>query len=224
MSLSSKFLSLFKTKKPISVNLTPLVFSETAIQKIKNHLENRPANIKSAFKVSVNFQKEKILCQVGFDDYKHIRKTLFEYPVPLIIAEQDELFLRGSYIDYHAEEEAYFYYPNVHLEVSDRSNESIFVFHLDRFVISPDSPIKSYALAKENFEKPLPYLINLLFETELVESIFLENNFISVEKIKGCDKNNFEEKIADIILTYFEKCGYPLYVTESKVEAKPIGK
>ncbi len=224
MSLSSKLLSLFKTKKPISVNLTPLFFSETAIQKIKTHLENRPANVKSAFKVSVIFQKEKILCQVGFDDYKLIRKTLFEYPVPLIMTEQDELFLRGSYIDYHLEDEAYFYYPNVHLEVSDRSNESIFVFHLDRFVISPDSPIKSYALGKENFETSLPYLINLIFETELVESIFLENNFISVEKIKGGDKYNFEEKMADIILSYFEKCGYPLYITDSNIEAKPFGK
>jgi hypothetical protein len=224
MSLISKFLSIFKTKKPISVNLKPLFFSETGIQKIMNHLENRPANVKSAFKVSVIFQKEKVLCQVGFDDYKLIRKTLFEYPVPLIIAEQDELFLRGSYIDYHAEEEAYFYYPNVHLEVSDRENESIFVFHLDRFVISPDSPIKSYALGKENFETSLPYLINLLFETKLVESIFLENNFISVEKIKEGDKNNFEEKMADIILSYFEKCGYPLYITDSSIEAKPFGK
>lgn len=46
-----------------------------------------------------------------------IRKTLFEYPVPLIISEKDELFLQGAYIDYHKEEAAYFYYPNVHLEV-----------------------------------------------------------------------------------------------------------
>lgn len=192
--------------------------------KNKNHLENRPANVKSAFKVVVVYQKEKILCQVGFDDYKSIRKTLNDYPIPLIISEQDELFLRGSYIDFHSEEEAYFHYPNVHLEVSTRSNDSIFVFQLDRYVVFPDSPVKTYALTKEQFDSSLPNLIQLLFKTEKVESIYLDNNFISVERIKEVDKYKFEEEIADIILSYYEKCGYPLYITDSSIEAKPIDK
>ena len=172
----------------------------------------------------VVYQKEKILCQVGFDDYKFIRKTLYDYPIPLIISEQDELFLRGSYIDFHSEEEAYFHYPNVHLEVSTRSNDSIFVFSLDRYVVFPDSPVKTYALSKEQFDSSLPNLIQLLFKTEKVESIYLENNFISVERIKEMDKEKFEEEIADIILSYYEKCGYPLYITDSSIEAKPIDK
>ena len=159
MSLFHKLISIFKVKKPISVNESPLSFSESAIQKILSHLEKRPTNIKSAFKVSIQYQAEKILCQVGFDDYKMIRKTLFDYPVPLIIAEQDELFLRGSYIDYHEEDEAYFYYPNIHLEVSDRSN-SIFIFYIDRYIISKDSPIQFYAIDKENFNNSLPLLLS----------------------------------------------------------------
>lgn len=224
MSLISKLFSLLEPRKSISVNLSPLHFSENAIQKIKNHLENRPANVKSAFKVVVVYQKEKILCQVGFDDYKFIRKTLNDYPIPLIISEQDELFLRGSYIDFHSKEEAYFHYPNVHMEVSTRSNESIYVFHLDRYVVFPDSPIKTYTLSKEQFDSTLPNLIQLLFKTEKVESIYLENNFISVEIIKEIDKDKFEEEIADIILSYYEKCGYPLYITDSSIEAKPIDK
>lgn len=224
MSLISKLFSLLEPRKSISVNLSPLHFSENAIQKIKNHLENRPANVKSAFKVVVVYQKEKILCQVGFDDYKFIRKTLNDYPIPLIISEQDELFLRGSYIDFHSKEEAYFHYPNVHMEVSTRSNESIYVFHLDRYVVFPDSPIKTYTLSKEQFDSTLPNLIQLLFKTEKVESIYLDNNFISVERIKEVDKYKFEEEIADIILSYYEKCGYPLYITDSSIEAKPIDK
>ena len=223
MSLISKLFSLLEPRKSISVNLSPLQFSDNAIQKIKNHLENRPANVKSAFKVVAVYQKEKILCQVGFDDYKSIRKTLNDYPIPLIISEQDELFLRGSYIDFHSEEEAYFHYPNVHLEVSTRSNDSIFVFQLDRYVVFPDSPVKTYA-TKEQFDSSLPNLIQLLFKTEKVESIYLDNNFISVERIKEVDKYKFEEEIADIILSYYEKCGYPLYITDSSIEAKPIDK
>jgi signal transduction histidine kinase len=30
--------------------------------------------------------------------------------------------------------------------------------------------------------------------------------------------------VADIILSYYEKCGYPLYITDSSIEAKPIDK
>ena len=224
MSLISKLFSLLEPHKSISVNLSPLQFSDNAIQKIQSHLENRPANIKSAFKVVVVYQKEKILCQVGFDDYKFIRKTLYNYPIPLIISEQDELFLRGSYIDFHSEEEAYFHYPNVHMEVSTRSNDSIFVFSLDRYVVFPDSPVKTYAFSKEQFDSSLPHLIQLLFKTEKVESIYIENNLISVERIKEIDKEKFEEEIADIILSYYEKCGYPLYITDSSIEAKAIDK
>ena len=185
MSLFHKLISIFKVKKPISVNESPLSFSESAIQKILSHLEKRPTNIKSAFKVSIQYQAEKILCQVGFDDYKMIRKTLFDYPVPLIIAEQDELFLRGSYIDYHEEDEAYFYYPNIHLEVSDRSN-SIFIFYIDRYIISKDSPIQFYAIDKENFNNSLPLLLKAIGDTDSVQSLYIEKNFISIEKSKVC--------------------------------------
>ncbi len=224
MSLIAKFLSIFEKRKSITVNQSPLYFSETAIEKIKNHLENRPANVKSAFKVSVVYQKEKIQCQVGFDDYKLIRKTLFEYPVPLIIAEQDELFLRGAYIDYHEEEAAYFYYPNVHLEVLDRSGGFIFLFYIDRYVISADSPIQTFALAKENFENSMPYLLKLLFETKMVESVYLEKNSISAERVKEIDKDHFEKEIAETILSYFEKCGYSLYIKDLKIEARQFEK
>lgn len=223
MNKFSNFLARLKPKKPLSVNESPLYFTELAIEKIKKHLEGRPANVKSAFKVSVVYKKENIQCQVGFDDYKFIRKTTFDYPIPLIINEQDELFLRGSYIDYHEEEGAYFYYPNVHLEVIERKNESIFVFYLDRHVVSLDSPIHSLGIHKTNNTENLPFLIKQLFSTEIVESIYFEKNFISIEKKAGIDKNIFEQKIVEIILSYFEKCGYPLYVTESNIEAKKIG-
>lgn len=219
MSLFHKLISIFKVKKPISVNESPLSFSESAIQKILSHLEKRPTNIKSAFKVSIQYQAEKILCQVGFDDYKMIRKTLFDYPVPLIIAEQDELFLRGSYIDYHEEDEAYFYYPNIHLEVSDRSN-SIFIFYIDRYIISKDSPIQFYAIDKENFNNSLPLLLKEIGDTDSVQSLYIEKNFISIEKSKEVDNTFFEEQMTDIILSYFEKCGYPLYITDFEITSK----
>lgn len=219
MSLFHKLISIFKVKKPISVNESPLSFSETAIQKILSHLEKRPTNIKSAFKVSIQYQAEKILCQVGFDDYKMIRKTLFDYPVPLIIAEQDELFLRGSYIDYHEEDEAYFYYPNIHLEVSDRSN-SIFIFYINRYIISKDSPIQFYAIDKENFNNSLPLLLKEIGDTDSVQSLYIEKNFISIEKSKEVDNTFFEEQMTDIILSYFEKCGYPLYITDFEITSK----
>jgi hypothetical protein len=220
----SNFLSRLKPKKPLQVNESPLFFTEIAIEKILKHLEGRPANVKSAFKVSVVYQKESIQCQVGFDDYKFIRKTTYDYPIPLIINEQDELFLRGSYIDYHEEEEAYFYYPNVHLEVIERKSESIFVFYLDRQVVSLDSPVQSFGIHKTNSTETLPFLLKQLFSTEIVESIFAENNFISIEIEDGIDKNIFEEKIVEIILSYFEKCGYPLYITENNIEARKFGK
>ena len=219
MSLFHKLISIFKVKKPISVNESPLSFSESAIQKILSHLEKRPTNIKSAFKVSIQYQAEKILCQVGFDDYKMIRKTLFDYPVPLIIAEQDELFLRGSYIDYHEEDEAYFYYPNIHLEVSDRSN-SIFIFYINRYIISKDSPIQFYAIDKENFNNSLPLLLKEIGDTDSVQSLYIEKNFISIEKSKEVDNTFFEEQMTDIILSYFEKCGYPLYITDFEITSK----
>ncbi|MBK8397012.1 MAG: NifU N-terminal domain-containing protein [Leptospiraceae bacterium] len=224
MNVFKKILSLFKPAKSLPVNEKPLYFTEVAISNIKSHLENRPATVKSAFKVSLVYQKEKVLCQVGFDDYKMIRKTLFEYPVPLIISEKDELFLQGAYIDYHKEEAAYFYYPNVHLEVLDRSNESIFVFYLDRNVIAPDSPISNYSLDQKSFTNNSPLLIRTIFQSNLVESIYLEKNFISIEKITNIDKISFEEKMSEIILSYFETCGYMLYVTETKIEEKQFAK
>lgn len=219
MSLFLKLKSIFTIKKPIAVNESPLQFSEKAIQKILSHLENRPANIKSAFKISIQYQTEKILCQVGFDDYKMIRKTLFEYPVPLIIAEQDELFLRGSYIDYHEEDEAYFYYPNIHLEVINRSS-SILIFYVDRYIVSKDSPTQFLALDKEHAENSLPFLLKEIFKTEMVISLYIENNLISIEKKKDADPILLEEQITDIILSYFEKCGYPLYITDSGITTK----
>ena len=148
-----------------------------------------------------------------------IRKTLFDYPVPLIIAEQDELFLRGSYIDYHEEDEAYFYYPNIHLEVSDRSN-SIFIFYIDRYIISKDSPIQFYAIDKENFNNSLPLLLKAIGDTDSVQSLYIEKNFISIEKSKEVDNTFFEEQMTDIILSYFEKCGYPLYITDFEITSK----
>ena len=219
MSLFHKLISIFKVKKPISVNESPLSFSESAIQKILSHLEKRPTNIKSAFKVSIQYQAEKILCQVGFDDYKMIRKTLFEYPVPLIISEKDELFLQGAYIDYLKEEATYFYYPNVHLEVLDRSN-SIFIFYIDRYIISKDSPIQFYAIDKENFNNSLPLLLKAIGDTDSVQSLYIEKNFISIEKSKEVDNTFFEEQMTDIILSYFEKCGYPLYITDFEITSK----
>jgi Fe-S cluster assembly iron-binding protein IscA len=220
MNFFSKFVSIFKVRKPIAIDETPLHFSEEAVSQIKSHLEKRPANVQTAFKVSVVYQKEKIICQVGFDDFKMIRKTSFDYPIPIIISEKDELFLKGSYIDYHKEEEAYFYYPNVHLEVSDRSKGSIFVFYIDRYVISRDSPMQEYSIGKENFTNSLPYLIKQLFETKMVESLYFQKNIISIEKVKELDKTIFEEKMADILLSYFEKCGYPLYITDTNIDVK----
>jgi len=219
MSLLLKLKSIFTLKKPIAINESPLQFSENAIQKILSHLEKRPTNIKSAFKVSIQYQAEKILCQVGFDDYKMIRKTLFDYPVPLIIAEQDELFLRGSYIDYHEEDEAYFYYPNIHLEVINRSS-SILLFYVDRYIIAKDSPIQFFAIEKNNFPNSLPILLKEIINTGLIESMYIEKNFISIERIKEIDNTLLEERITDIILSYFEKCGYPLYITDSGITTK----
>lgn len=221
----SKFLSfiktIFQTKKPLAVNDSPLFFTEQALFKIKEHLDSRPAGIKSAFKINLLYQKEKIICQVGFDDYKLIRKTLFEYPVPIIISEEDELFLRGSYIDYHLEEGVYYHYPNINIEVTSRSKNSILVFYLDRNVISVNSEIKNIALDKTTFSQTQPILIRNIFQTGFVESIFIEGNLISVEKNSSNENAiEIEERLTDIILTYFETCGYPLYVTNTKIEAR----
>ncbi|MBP7283677.1 MAG: NifU N-terminal domain-containing protein [Leptospiraceae bacterium] len=224
MSLISKFLSIFKPIKTMPVNDSPLQFSKEAILQIKSHLENRPANVKSAFKVNVVYKREKSLCQVGFDDYKMIRKTLFEYPVPLIISEKDELFLRGAYIDYHKEEAAYFYYPNIHLEVMDRSNESIFVFYLDRYVVASDSANPYFFIDRKNVSDSTPYLIEKIFNSNQVESLYIEKNFLSMEKRIEVDKKYFEERMSDIILSYFETCGYPIYITDGKVEVRQLAK
>lgn len=220
MNLFSKFSVFFKKRKQVLINESPLQFSKEAIQKINSHLEKRPAHAKSAFKVLIVYQKETILCQVGYDDFKLIQKTKFEYPIPLLISEQDELFLRGSFIDYHEEDDSFFYYPNVNLEVFRRKSNSIFVFSIDRYIISEDSPIQKYAIDKVNLTKSEPYFINQIFNSELVESLFLEKNIISIEKIKGVDEMLFEEKMSDIILTYFEKCGYSLYITNKSIGVK----
>ncbi|HNB97426.1 MAG TPA: NifU N-terminal domain-containing protein [Leptospiraceae bacterium] len=216
----SIFKTIFKEKKTLSVNESPLFFTENAIAKINEHIESRPVGIKSAFKIQIVYEKEKIQCQVGFDDYKLIRKTLYEYPVPVILNEKDELFLRGAYIDYHLENDAFFYYPNIHLEVLSRFKNSILVFYLDRNIVSPKSQIQSIAIQQTSLPNKMPLLIRKLFETDLVESIYAERNFISVEKkVSNQTDLEVEEKITDVILSYYETCGYPLWVSDHNIEA-----
>lgn len=221
ISLFSNFKMFRKKEEGLKVNLTPFYFTELAISKIKAHIENRPASIKSAFKIEVLYLEDRVNYRVGYDDSEAVRKTNRKYPVPVIISERDEKYLQGSYIDYHEEDKSFFVYPDIQLIAENTPDKNIIRFFVNRNVISPSSKLKSFAIDSKSMHLVGNLnLFNKLFATGKITSIYCEDNRISVEKNKGENPDQFEKLIADIILDYFEKCGYPFLVSEDSIEAE----
>ena len=180
--------------------------------KIHSHIESRPAGIISAFLVRVHFENEKVSYQAGFEDTRLQRKTRFQYPVPLIISEEDEEALRGSLIDYHSGDGFFFVYPDIQLEAHDTPDPKIKKILVNRNVISAENYLKHFAVAKEDFFLApgfFPHLLHKIFAVEKIESVYLEGNIIQLE-FSESPSLELEEKAALLILDYFENNGRPV--------------
>lgn len=212
MKFFRRILSIFRAGRYITVNDFPLRFTDLALLKIQEHIESRPAGVMSGFTVRVKFKNEKISYQAGFGDYGAHRITKYHYPVPLLISGEDEEILKGCSIDYHNEEKAFFVYPDIRIEVTDTPNPRIKKYYINRNVSSPGNEGTPYAITKDMPGKDgsnVPLLLRKIFATDKVESVYLFRNIIQIE-FKDESTLDFEERVAEAILDYFENNGRPV--------------
>jgi predicted transcriptional regulator with HTH domain len=213
MDLFKKFFS----QSSLLPNVKALHFTPKAISKIKEQIASRPENIKSCFQVNVLYKPEKYVVQVGFDEFKE-QRNLFYYPVPLKINGKDELFLRGFEIEFFEEENSFFVYPQIEVEAIDTPRKNIVKFLINRYIISPNSTVTEFLMDRNNYSRRRDlYFLNLIFDFDFVESIFIKSNWIQVEFRDVVETRQYEKQIGDALVSYFESCSYPLLVHSDKV-------
>ena len=212
------FIKKFFNQTNLKPNLKPLNFSPLAIQKILEHLQSQSSkNIISSFQIKVIYKKQKYIVQVGFDKLVE-QKTLFKYPIPLLISAKDELFLRGFKLDFHEGEKAFFVYPNVEVEATDTPRKNIIRFFTNKYLISPNSTNPELILERNgytNFEDI--YFLNTIFRHDFVESIFVKENWIQVEFSNSTNLRQAEQQIGTALVEYLELCSYPLIVEKDTI-------
>jgi hypothetical protein len=212
------FQKILKDSFGLKANLSPLRFSDAAISKIQSQLNSRPSGIRSTFKIQLQYEPDRFYVQVGFDEFKPGQSTLFHYPFPLFISNADEKLLRGSLLDYLEEEKSFFLYPEIEIEAEDTPKTDIIKFFINRLIISESSPEKEFAISHKDFDSSKhPFFLNALFSTGLVESIYLKSNWVQIELSREKIGRDSEQKIADVLLDYFEKCGYSMYINNEKI-------
>jgi hypothetical protein len=199
----------------IEPSFKPLEFTDNAIIKIKDQIGSRPQGIRTGFKVQVEYKPDRAFTKVGFDEYFSI-STIFQYPIPITISEKDEIFLRGHLIDFFEEENAFFIYPNIEISAEDTPRKNIVRFHINRYIIHPESPEKQYVFGKGMKTENAPPLIKSISSAKGFLSLYAACNKIQIEFLPQeiCLKN--EEKMASILLDHFERKGYPLYVQDGQ--------
>ncbi len=213
MSFFSIFKSLFKKKEILQANFCPLEISESAINKIKTHLEK--LNFRSCFKIEVIKRKNVYQCNVGFDDSKFYTETKFQYPTKLIISEKDEIFLLGSSLEFDEKEQQFYIHPNIEVQI-DSIRKNFTRIYLNRNFISEKSIYKFIGIEKNQFQI-LPLYLKKILEIEKINSIYIEKNFISVEHFVKFSE--IEEELIDILFEYFSTCSYPILISDNKVES-----
>jgi Fe-S cluster assembly iron-binding protein IscA len=211
------FKKLFNQSSKLTINEKPLCFTERALSKIREHLASRPTGVQSVFTILVEHKKEGAVYSVGFEDSKHYKKTLHAYPIPLVISEKDEHFLQGSTLDYSFEDNVFTIYPDIEIEVLDTPNKNIIRVFINRRVISIHSELSEYAIDHNTYSQnseTFPKLIQTLFKTQLVESVYIRENMFSIEKVKMASLPDFEETIVEILMSHFEHFGSSLLFDE----------
>ncbi len=214
MKIVQKILNFLVPKK-LAVNENPIQFSTLAISAIDEHISKR--SVASAFKIEVVYRKDVYQCNVGFDDAKLTQDTEFHYPVKLIISKRDERFLRGSTLEYNETEKNFYIYPDIQIEIFTHNQKFLKLF-LNRNCISERSQIPFLALESSQIQKESHPLLNKIFDTNSLESIYIKGNFLSIEKKTSLPMLDFEDLIIDIILDYFSSCSYSLELTDTQIE------
>jgi Fe-S cluster assembly iron-binding protein IscA len=215
MNFFSKVKDIFSIKPPLEIAREPLHFTDLAVSKINAHLAGLKA--KSCFQVRVLYKTNSYDCRVGFTDASLLKNTIFEYPVKLLIDEKDEFFLRGSTLDFQEESQLFYIYPDIQIEVSNLK-KNILSIYLNRSIIAENSKFPFLAIDKTKLNNSLPKYILDILSLRDINSLFIESNFISIEKNKFSSATELEDKVVDILLDYFTKCSYPLMVLEDRVE------
>ena len=215
MDLFSKVKNIFSSRELLSVNDSPLKFTDLALEKIQAHMQSLRTN--SCFQVRVIYKTNSYDCRVGFTDASLWKPTLFQYSIPILIDQKDELFLRGSTLDFQEESQLFYIYPDIQIEVSSLKKNLLSIY-INRAILSENSKIPFLALDKTKLEESLPKYIFDILSLADINSLFIESNFISIEKNKFSSTIDLEDKVIDILLDYFTKCSYPLMVFENRVE------
>lgn len=204
--------------KSLQVNQTPLQFTPLAIERIEQQINQRPKSVQSCFQISLSHKERGVVYRVGFIERPQSLTTLYSYPVTVQIKPEDERYLLGSYLDYHSEEESFYIYPDIKIEVEDTPDANILRFVINRYLIATDSPQPEIAFDRKSY--PQLSLFQKLFILEDVCSIYLKKNWLQVEFIPDKRQDNSEQKLAEILLKYFERSNYPFSVTNHGLKQK----
>ncbi len=216
MNLFQKIFSFFSNEK--SVDLKPLEFGKSAIEKIQNHIHSRPSKIQSCFQIQLSFKPHKVDYRVGFlEDTK--QSTLFSYPVPVVMSAFDEKYLQNCTLEYDDFSGNFLVFPDVTISVKDTPSKQILRFMINRNILSDSSTLKELALDREKLiEHSQISLFQKLLKIESIQSIYLNQNSVSVEYEDPRDAEIKEADTADLLLKYYTDFGYPLEITSNKIK------
>jgi hypothetical protein len=216
MNLFQKIFSIFPTGK--SLNLKPLEFGKSAIEKIQLQIQSRPTNIKSCFQIQLSFKPHKVEYRVGFIEDTG-QSTLFSYPVPVFMSNFDEKYLQNCTIEFDDSSGNFLVFPDVTISARDTPSKHIINFIINKIIISDSSTFQELALDRK---KLLEYnqisLFQELLKIESIQSIYINKNSISVEYKDPKDSEIKEAETADLLLKYFTDFGYPLEVSIDKIK------
>ncbi|MEM7180362.1 MAG: hypothetical protein AAF518_05590 [Spirochaetota bacterium] len=213
-------------QESLAVNQQPLQFTDLAIAKIKEYLQQKSKGFKLVFQISLNYKLQEVVYKVGFTEGLPYRQSKFLYPVPLLLEEIDELYLHGSYLDFHEEAESFFIYPDIKLEVESTPDPTITKFTLNRYIIVPTSEKQEFSIAREDWQQEptsYPKLIQSLFAVLELASLYIHSNCLQCEYNTLENEMEKEKRIANVLLEYFERNNYPLLYQNSSWQVQIPG-
>ncbi|EMJ94185.1 hypothetical protein LEP1GSC193_2689 [Leptospira alstonii serovar Pingchang str. 80-412] len=186
-------LNIFKRRLNFAL---PLRFSEEAVTAIRAHLVDRP---ESAFQVRIERKDGHTNVQVGYDRKKNL-KTAHSYPVLVEIAEEDEICLEGSRIEWNRENNEFLIYPDVDLEIEYQIFLNRFKIRINRNVFKDDRT-RTYANRSE-FPDWFPIRAGELG----ISKVKIKGRIWTltlVDRYKTKEILEIESSVADGILDYF---------------------
>ncbi|MCB1143184.1 MAG: NifU N-terminal domain-containing protein [Leptospiraceae bacterium] len=197
-------------KEEEGLNLSILRISESAKNRIKKEK-------KLQFRIELKYGKDSVSYSVGFDSFKSY-DSIEVYPVNIGLSRRDELFLRGSQLDYDESTDSFLIYPDIHVTALDSFRKDFVQFNINRNLIAPFSEERIIGMDRESFQssEDNPFL-NQIFKHEFVQSLMIQSNTISIEFKKETYSKETEEILADTLLKYLTDCGYPLAVQNHEI-------